>query len=100
MKTIWRRSAKGTPRMERAVVQSGLQPTDPLSVTTYDDELNELMQLRGAHKVGRLYSMIPHRIVHVFGLHFWIPLEEWDVERGSFQEIGLACLFCDIMAFR
>lgn len=73
----------------------GLLPTDPLYVDTFE----EMMAARKATDVRMSdvrYAIWNWRgrIVHIFGWHTWVPLEEWDVEHGWMRYVGMSCWHC------
>lgn len=74
----------------------GLPPTDPLYAYTFD----ELAEARGAREVDPLsdwrYALwfAKGRLLHLVGLHTWVALEEWDMDQGSMQLIGVSCWHC------
>lgn len=72
----------------------GPLPTDPLYVDTFE----ELATSRGASSPvsDRKYVIwvLLGRVRHLFGLHTWVPLEEWDLDVGSMRYIGRLCWHC------
>ena len=74
----------------------GPLPTDPLYATTFE----ELAEYRQARELtpwsDRRYALwfAKGRIRHLFGLHTWVPLEEWDLTAGSMRFVGDVCWHC------
>jgi hypothetical protein len=38
--------------------------------------------------------MAAGKIKHLFGIHTFVPLEEWDLDAGSMRFIGSVCWHC------
>lgn len=88
-------SAKGTQKTDALADTSGTQPIE----TSYGSTYEKLRQFRRANEV----AMTDHRyflwvswgkIKHIFGIHTYVPLEEWDPNSGWVRYIGSACWHC------
>jgi hypothetical protein len=91
-------SAKDTPRTEDALEAAGIprKNIDPLSV----DTLQEMMAARSAQEAevsdARYFFWNGWgRLKHVFGVHTFVELEEWNTSEGSMRYVGRACWHCD-----
>jgi len=75
---------------------NGTPPTGQTSETTFDD----MAEARGATtpRMSDLKYALwvwKGKIKHLVGWHTFVPLEEWDLEAGSYQYIGLTCWLCE-----
>jgi len=89
------RSAKGTPKTDEKPGTNGTPQIDPKYASTFD----VMVTARGASQMSdaryRTWNMVA-RIKHIVGWHTFVPLEEWDLEAGSYQYIGRTCWRCEV----
>lgn len=73
----------------------GPPPTDPLYATTFE-ELAASREAEDPTLSDREYViwMAIGKIKHLFGIHSFVPLEEWDLGAGSMRFIGSVCWHC------
>lgn len=64
-------------------------------------EIEEVMAKRWGGKVRPWNTTRYHRwllmvkLKHVFGVHTYIPIERWDIERDTISYEGLLCWECE-----
>ena len=88
-------SAKDTPKTDEKPDTNGIPPTGQTSGSTFD----LMVTARGASQMSdaryRTWNMVA-KIKHIIGWHTFVPLEEWDLEAGSYQYIGRTCWRCEV----
>jgi len=89
------RSAKGTPKTDEKPDTNGTPLIDQTSGSTFD----LMVTARGASQMSDARYWVwdtMAKIKHIVGWHTFVPLEEWDLEAGSYQYIGRTCWRCEV----
>jgi len=101
IQTIWSRCVRATRRMAGRPVISGTPPTaaSSASISPMERSLHEQLSAHwGRPNMDRLvyaWWSTKATILHWFGIHTMLPLEEWDFTEEVVQLKGSICWKCD-----